>query len=160
LRPAMVGQRIERAQVFWPRTIALPSSRAFTRRVAGQSVRSVGRRAKYLVFALSGGDVLATHLRMTGDFSLQPSGTPPDSYVRVGFTGSGAQALWFPAVRKCGRMALTRDPEAFSAHLGPEPLSRRFTARVLAGIVQGRSTPIKVLLLNQQRIAGLGNIYA
>ena len=162
LRPALAGRRIERAQVFWPRTIALPSAAAFTRRVRGQSIESVGRRGKYLLFHLSPvrGDVLITHLRMTGDFTLKPKGTPLDPYVRVRFALSGAHELWFTDVRKFGRMALTHEPDAVLGHLGPEPLSRQFTPARLASIVRGRSTPIKPMLLDQARIAGLGNIYA
>ena len=160
LRPVLSGRRIERAQVFWSRTIAQPSPAAFTRRVRGQSIVSVGRRGKYLLFGLSRGDVLITHLRMTGDFSLQPARTPRDPYLRVRFALSGGQDLWFTDVRKFGRMALSADPAAVLGHLGPEPLSRQFTPAVLAAILRGRPTPIKPLLLNQERIAGLGNIYA
>ncbi len=160
LRHALAGRRIERAQVFWSRTVALPSAAAFTRRLRGQTFESVGRRAKYLLFDLSSGDVLIAHLRMTGDFSLQPAGKPPDPYVRARFALSGGQDLWFTDVRKFGRIALTRDPDALLGHLGPEPLSRRFTPAALAAILRGRGTPIKTLLLNQERIAGLGNIYA
>ncbi len=160
LRPALVGRRIERAQVLWARTIALPSSAAFARRVRGQTIESLGRRAKYLLFQLSSGDVLITHLRMTGNFSFQPTGTRPDPYVRVRFALSDGQDLWFTDVRKFGRMALTRNPDTLLGHLGPEPLARKFTPSALAEILRGRSTPIKPLLLNQERLAGLGNIYA
>ena len=162
LRPALAGQRIERAQVFWARTIALPSAAAFTRRLRSHTIESVGRRGKYLLFHLSSGDVLITHLRMTGDFTLAeaPKGAPHDPYVRVRFALNGGRELWFTDVRKFGRMALTNDPDEVLGHLGPEPLSRQFTPARLAGILSGRSTPIKPLLLDQALIAGLGNIYA
>src|SRR5580765_3682958 len=83
LRPALTGRRIERAQVSWPRTIATPSAAAFSRRLRGQRIESLGRRAKYLLFNLSGGATLVTHLRMTGDYGLAEAGSPVDPYARV-----------------------------------------------------------------------------
>jgi formamidopyrimidine-DNA glycosylase len=160
LRPTLVGRRIERAQVLWARTIESPSASAFTRRVRGQTIASVERRAKYLLFKLASGDTLITHLRMTGDFVLQAAGAKLDPYVRVRFQLDGGPELWFSDVRKFGRIALTDAPDEFLGHLGPEPLARRFTPNALAEILRGRPTPIKPFLLNQERIAGLGNIYA
>jgi formamidopyrimidine-DNA glycosylase len=160
LRPALTGRRIERAQVSWPRTIATPSAAAFTRRLRGQEIESLGRRAKYLLFNLSGGDTLVTHLRMTGDYGLAEAGSPADPYTRARFALDDGHELRFSDVRKFGRIALTDDVEAYLSHIGPEPLARAFTAKTLAAILQGRSTPIKPFLLNQEHIAGLGNIYA
>lgn len=139
LCPALVGQRIARAQVLWPRTIAMPSPRRFQERVRGQTIAALDRRGKYLLFKLSEGDTLITHLRMTGDFVFKPKGTPLDPYVRVRFALSNGQALWYTDVRKFGRMALTDKPDEVLGHLGPEPLSRRFTPRVLAAILRDRS---------------------
>ena len=160
LRQPLVGQRIERAQVRWARTIASPSAATFVRRIHGQTVQALDRRAKYLLFHLSGGDTLITHLRMTGDYSLAQDDEPVDAYVRVRFMLANGQELRYSDVRKFGRMALTDQPERLLGHLGPEPLSRRFTPALLAGILRGRLTPIKPFLLNQEHIAGLGNIYA
>ena len=160
LRPHLVGQRIVRAQVWWSRTIAQPSAAAFTRRVRGQTIEALGRRAKYLLFHLDGGDTLITHLRMTGDFTLSEASAPRDRYTRVSFQLSNGKALWFTDIRKFGRITLTADPDSVLGHLGPEPLARTFTPQTLTAIVRDRATPIKPLLLNQERIAGLGNIYS
>jgi formamidopyrimidine-DNA glycosylase len=160
LRPALVGRRIDRAQVLWARTIAMPAPAQFARRVRAQTIVSLGRRAKYLLFKLSSGDTVITHLRMTGDFRFAPAGVKADPYLRVRFVLDDGQELRFTDVRKFGRIALAADTDAVLGHLGPEPLSRRFTPGALAGIVSGRPTPIKPFLLNQERIAGLGNIYA
>ncbi len=160
LRPALVGRTIVRADVFWPRTVESPSAPVFRRRVRGRTLTAVDRRAKYLLFRLSGGDTLIAHLRMTGDFSLRARADQPDSYVRARFHLDDGQALWFSDTRKFGRLALTGDAEAYLSHLGPEPLGRQFTPRALGAILRGRPTAIKPFLLDQARIAGLGNIYA
>jgi formamidopyrimidine-DNA glycosylase len=160
LRPALIGRRIERAHVLWARTIATPSAAQFARRLRGQTIDSLGRRAKYLLFNLSSGDTVMTHLRMTGDFSFAPAGEKAGPHLRVRFALDDGQELRFTDVRKFGRISLAPDIEELLGHLGPEPLSRRFTPLVLAEIVKGRPTPIKPFLLNQERIAGLGNIYA
>jgi formamidopyrimidine-DNA glycosylase len=160
LRPALAARRIERAHVYWARTIATPSAAAFVRRVRSQTVESLGRRGKYLLFHLSHGDTLVTHLRMTGDFTLAASGAPADPYARVRFVLDDGLELRFTDVRKFGRLALTDDTDAYLAHLGPEPLARTFTPARLAQILSGRPTLIKPFLLDQGRIAGLGNIYA
>jgi formamidopyrimidine-DNA glycosylase len=160
LRSALVGKRIERAQVLWARTIATPSAPAFERRLRGQRIESLGRRAKYLLFNLSSGDSVITHLRMTGDFSFGPVGEQAGPHLRVRFVLDDDQELRFKDVRKFGRITLTADPDDVLGHLGPEPLARTFTPQSLTEIVQGRPTPIKPFLLNQDRIAGLGNIYA
>jgi formamidopyrimidine-DNA glycosylase len=160
LRPALTGRRIERARVMWPRTVATPAAPAFVRRVRAQTIETLGRRAKYLLFHLAGGETLVTHLRMTGDFALTDARAPVDAYVRVRLTLDDGRELRYSDVRKFGRIALTSDVDSYLGHLGPEPLSRGFTPSRLAEIVHARPTPIKPFLLNQERIAGLGNIYA
>lgn len=160
LRPALAGRRIERVQVHWARTIAAPSAAQFVRRLRGQTIASLDRRAKYLLFELSSGASVITHLRMTGDFSFAQTGAKPGPHVRVRFALDNGTELRFTDPRKFGRITLAEDPAQVLGHLGPEPLSRRFTPAVLASILAGRPTPIKPFLLNQERIAGLGNIYA
>ncbi|MBI5877984.1 MAG: bifunctional DNA-formamidopyrimidine glycosylase/DNA-(apurinic or apyrimidinic site) lyase [Chloroflexi bacterium] len=160
LRPELVGRIITRADVYWPRTIESLPPAVFCRRMRGQTVTAIDRRAKYLLFRLSGGATLVAHLRMTGDFSLHAAADRPDGYARARFVLDDGRALWFSDTRKFGRLALTADPDARLSHLGPEPLARQFTPRALAGILSGRPTPIKPFLLDQGRIAGLGNIYA
>lgn len=160
LRPALVGRTIVQADVYWPRTVESPSLPAFRRRVRGRTVTAIDRRAKYLQFRLSGGDTLVAHLRMTGDFSFHSAAERPDAHVRARFRLDDGRALWFSDVRKFGRLALTGDPDGYLSHLGLEPLGRQFTPRALAAVLRGRPTPIKPFLLDQARIAGLGNIYA
>lgn len=160
LRPELTGRSITRADVYWPRTVESPSLAVFCRRLRGQTVTAVDRRAKYLLFRLDGGDTLVAHLRMTGDFQLYGPGDQPDAYVRARFMLSDGRTLGFSDTRKFGRLALTPDADEYLAHLGPEPLSRQFTPRALAEILRGRPTPIKPFLLNQEHIAGIGTIYA
>lgn len=97
---------------------------------------------------------------MTGRLVVQPRGAPLYPYTNVVLDFTDGTHLAFADVRRFGRMRLVSESERWDAELGPEPLSSGFTAAALAEIVRGRRTAIKALLLDQQRLAGVGNIYA
>jgi len=168
LRRAMTGARIDQV-VLRRANLRLPFSTDFAERLEGRTVRNVRRRAKYLLVELSSDDVLVMHLGMSGWFNIQrpPGGSPVDpldKHDHVIFEMSNGRAVVFNDPRRFGFMKiidgedLARDP-VFAA-LGPEPLARAFTAQVLATALAGRKTSLKVALLDQGRVAGLGNIYA
>jgi formamidopyrimidine-DNA glycosylase len=161
LRGELIGRAIVAADVLWPRTVEGLDPRAFASRVVGQQVRAVGRRGKYVLVTLSGGDVLLVHRRMSGNLLLQRS-KEDDPYTRVSFTLDDGRRLVFSDPRKFGRLRLVAAeslPAALEA-LGPEPLDDEFTPDALAKRLAGRSRAIKALLLDQTTVAGLGNIYA
>jgi len=162
LQACLPGQRVAGALVFWPRTVAAPEPAALSARIAGQTVRAVGRRGKFLRLSLSE-DALILHLRMTGRLVLAdcfPAGSaPPDPYVRVALPLESGQVLAFHDVRKFGRLWLVRDPAEVLGRLGPEPLDDALTPERLHGLLGGRRRRLKDLLLDQTVIAGLGNIY-
>lgn len=160
LRKPLIGQRIVRAQVSWARTIEAPSAATFCRHVRGAEFVAIERRGKYLLFELSSGETMLAHLRMTGDFVVCEADAERDRYMRVRWVLANGVELRYTDTRKFGRIVLTAQPDEWLGHLGPEPLSPSFTPKALAKILEGRATPIKPLLLNQERIAGLGNIYA
>src|SRR3954447_545841 len=103
------------------------------------------------------------HLRMTGTLLLDP---PPETpYVRVRFVlDAGAHELRFCDPRRFGTGELAIGPAAgdafFAARLGLEPLSDELTGAALRAMARGRRAPVKAFLLDQRRIAGVGNIYA
>lgn len=164
LIPHLVGRRIAAVSVRWPRTVRRPSADEFVRRLQGRTVESLSRRGKYLVVGLSGGEFLLLHLKMTGSLLVKPPGAVADKHTRMVFSliddRNEPSALHFRDPRKFGSAWLVEDAFAVTGKLGPEPLLARFTAEALADILKGRRQPIKVLLCDQSRIAGLGNMYA
>ena len=122
-------------------------------------VRTVERRAKYIVIELDG-LVLVVHLRMTGHLSVVPADTPRHKWDRTWFGLDDGTELRFRDLRKFGTIQLTPDLFAIIGKLGPEPLGKFFTPAVLKERLQRRKTKMKPLLLNQTFVAGIGNIYA
>lgn len=137
---------------------------AFGRRVRGRRIRGLDRRAKYLVFRLDGPLVLQVQLRMTGRFALGAELPDPDefSHVAAELLLDDGRTLFYDDVRRLGGLRLL-SPEAWreiEAGLGPEPLRPEFTPVDLAEALAESRAPVKNRLLDQGRIAGLGNIYA
>ncbi len=155
---SILNREILGAEIFWPKTVAAGEP-GFVARITGQSIRSVGRRAKFLIIQCSE-DALIIHLRMSGDIVLRPAGTPAAKHDRVTWQLSGGLDMAFNDTRKFGRVWLFDDPAALFAGLGPEPLEDAFTPEGLYDALQTRSRQIKPLLLDQGFLAGVGNIYA
>ena len=162
LRSELVGHRIARVEVYWPRIVAAMAPDELAARVVGRMVTSIGRRGKYLLIALEGGETLIIHRRMSGNLTL----APPDAavpYVRAAFELDDGRRLLYSDPRKFGRLTVATDanlPRVFAA-LGPEPLDdEAFTVDVLAVRLASTKRPIKAALLDQGIVAGLGNIYA
>lgn len=153
------GARIADVAVRWPKSIAGATPAAFADALRGRTIRRLTRRAKYIVAELDDTRHVLIHLRMTGQFRIEPAGTPPDPHDRVIVTLAGGRQIHYHDTRKFGRFRLTSNPQADLAHLGPEPLEPAFTAAVLRQQLAGRSRMLKPLLLDQACVAGLGNIY-
>lgn len=133
----------------------------FREGVIGARVEGVERRGKYLAFRLDNGLQLAVHLRMTGSLLHRPAGAGPDRFLRATLALDDGTELRFADMRKFGGLWLVEDvADAVAGDLGPEPLSEGFTESVLAGALRGRKAPVKAVLLDQRRVAGIGNIYA
>jgi formamidopyrimidine-DNA glycosylase len=162
LAPLVQGRTLERVEILdarWCRPLA-PSE--IVDALSGRVVERLGRRGKYLVWELSEEVYLAQHLRMTGTVLCDPQ--PEPVHVRVRIELDGARRLAIVDPRRFGTGELLLGEEAmeafFAQRLGLEPLDERFTAAHLGALTRGRKTPIKALLLDQRRIAGVGNIYA
>jgi formamidopyrimidine-DNA glycosylase len=162
LRPQVEGRQLQGASLLWRGTLAKPASPdEFLARLAGQRIERLTRRAKYLVFHLES-DWLLVHLKMTGRLYVLPdtASDPDDRWLRCVFQLDGGEQLRFSDARKFGKLFLTADLESIIGALGPEPLEESFTFEAFQSRLQGRKTPLKALLLNQQFVAGVGNIYA
>jgi len=151
-----------------------PFPRRFRSRLTGQTVRSLTRRAKYLLASLSSGETLVMHLGMSGSFRIESRGaaepgraddaSEPDRHDHVVFHLSSGAIVTFNDPRRFGvMMLLTRDQLArhpVLSRLGPEPLSPDFDGAALARATRGKKTALKAALLDQRIVAGIGNIYA
>jgi len=159
IRPYVLGRRIKNVEVFWTGTIKCNTVPEFVNGLVGHTVTEVSRRGKFIVWQLSGGKRLLTHLKMTGALIAQEADTPPPPYNRVEITLDNGLKVYFRDPRKFGRMRVV-DHDATLDELGPEPLEPEFTSDVLASILKKRKSPIKPTLLDQTLIAGIGNMYA
>jgi formamidopyrimidine-DNA glycosylase len=170
----MAGARFERVQLNRP-DLRQPFPTGFARRLRGQTVRALTRRGKYLLADLSSGDTLVMHLGMSGWFRVEttPSSTRrtrdrdadlDNRHDHVVFTMSSGLTVTFNDPRRFGVMDLVvagrLPPRSSLGRMGPEPLSRAFDAKALAERVADRKVSLKVALLDQDVVAGIGNIYA
>lgn len=158
LQELIVGNRIEAVRVIRKDVLRGPSARALPKVLNGRTIERVWRRAKTVVVGLSGGYHVMVSPRFTG--SLQVS--EPDEYAAVVYTLDDARLLIYRDVRRLGTVT-TVDLEgyaAFDRKLGVEPLTPAFTAEALARILSSSSAAIKKVIMDQHRLAGVGNIYA
>lgn len=158
-RPGVVGRVISTARVNWARSVAIPSVPDFLTRISHQTVLEASRRGKFLQLRLTR-DWLLIHLRMSGDIRVEPGVKELDQpHDRVIIQFLDGARLVFNDTRKFGRVWLVEDPQSVLGVLGPEPFSEDLTDTIFHGMLQKHKTAIKVLLMNQRFIAGLGNIY-
>jgi formamidopyrimidine-DNA glycosylase len=163
LRPVVVGRRILAAELKLKRIAPHISRPAFDRGLRNSLITAVGRRGKYILFELESGQVLTTHLRMTGKFvSLSTDDNLPP-YAHVVFHLDDERRLVFCDMRQFGRMRLIVNSQRLPKELltlAPEPLSDDFTEEYFLDTLSRSRRSLKQLLLDQTRILGLGNIYA
>jgi formamidopyrimidine-DNA glycosylase len=174
LRPFIEGARIEAVQLNRA-DLRFPFPEGFAEALTGATIVSAGRRAKYLLFALSNRLTWLSHLGMSGAYRLAGEGRLETGRYYPAFDGAkhdhasfallhpehGALHLIYSDPRRFGFMDLfgEESQSPFLAGLGPEPLGNEFNAQSLALRFTGRKAPIKAALLDQRNVAGLGNIY-
>jgi len=154
-------RRIARLSVYEPR-LRWRVARDLPRKVAGQRIVRVGRRAKYLLLGLESGTLLL-HLGMSGNLRAVPAGTPRLAHDHFDLVLDSGVALRFNDPRRFGSLLYTcGEPQRHPllAHLGPEPFSAAFDADYLYRITRRRRVAIKHLLMNSRLVVGVGNIYA
>jgi formamidopyrimidine-DNA glycosylase len=162
LAPLVEGRRLERMEILDPRWSRPLAPAALSQALEGRRIERLWRRGKYLLWDLEGDIHLAQHLRMTGAVLSEPE--PMPSHARVIIDLRPARRLVIVDPRRFGTGELLPGGDALeaflAARLGLEPLEQAFTDEHLRGVLHGRTAPIKALLLDQRRIAGVGNIYA
>jgi formamidopyrimidine-DNA glycosylase len=163
LEPEVLGRTIAELEVLDPRWTRPLAPVDVAGPVAGRRIEALDRRGKYLLLRLAGGDTLAMHLRMTGNLLLSRQGQPDQAYLRARIRLDDGRELRFTDARRFGEaFLLSREAleERFRGRLGVEPLSEEFTAAELGRTASGSRAPLKSFLLDQARLAGVGNIYA
>ncbi|AIQ17183.1 MULTISPECIES: DNA-formamidopyrimidine glycosylase [unclassified Paenibacillus] len=163
LNELIKGKQIENVTVRLPRIIQRPDdTQAFAHMLAGHSVVHVERRGKFLRFVFDG-LVMVSHLRMEGRYGLFQGDEPLDKHTHVIFHFTDGTELRYTDVRQFGTMHLFQPGEDLLlkplSKLGQEPLDPSFTVERFKEIVSGKNTKIKPLLLNQEYVVGIGNIY-
>ncbi len=134
--------------------------------VDGRHVERLSRRGKYLIWELEDEVYLAMHLRMTGNLLVVSADEDVEGrpHLRARLVLDSGKRVLFVDVRRFGTGIVLLGHDAledyFAPRLGVEPLSPDFTAEALRALARGRKAPVKAFLLSQERVAGVGNIYA
>ncbi|MGK5091344.1 bifunctional DNA-formamidopyrimidine glycosylase/DNA-(apurinic or apyrimidinic site) lyase [Deltaproteobacteria bacterium TL4] len=162
LEQQILGQTITQVEIFRERLIAPSTPEAFNQSLRGKTIVDIRRRAKYLIFHLTPESYLIVHLRMTGKFIVTPATQTRQPHDRLWFHLENQQLLIFSDIRCFGTLQVFSKLEQWEKHtqLGEEPLSQNFNSAYLKNCCLNSKRPIKDLLLDQNKIAGIGNIYA
>ncbi|HEU4641355.1 MAG TPA: bifunctional DNA-formamidopyrimidine glycosylase/DNA-(apurinic or apyrimidinic site) lyase [Gemmatimonadaceae bacterium] len=161
---AVAGARITGAAVTRPDVLRETTPEALVRRVTGATILRARRRAKMVVLELSTGDRLVVQPRFTGALLIDDGSLAERErlYSTLAFQLDDGRALHYRDIRRLGTVSLMSPArwERHSALYGVEPLDPAFTVEHLSGALRGSTQAVKKLLMDQRRIAGIGNIYA
>lgn len=161
LEREVVGKRVEQVQVRTPK-LRLPISGELATVLPGRTMRSVGRRGKYLLFDCEAG-WLIVHLGMTGFLRYLPDPLPPGKHDHLDVIFADGSLLRFHDPRKFGTVIWTLGSPAehpLLSGIGPEPLTAAFDGSYLCKVSRLRKVAVKLLIMNAAMVAGVGNIYA
>ena len=165
LEPEISGRVITGVQIHKPDIILPPHDTAsFQRRVKGRGIAAIGRRAKYLLFQLDDNGIIQVQLRMSGRFALGREVPDPDEFRHIAarLKLDDGRTLFYDDMRRLGgfRLLEPAEWEREEARLGPEPLEPGYRAADLGRTLATTRSPVKNALMDQRRVAGVGNIYA
>jgi formamidopyrimidine-DNA glycosylase len=165
LEPKLVGRRLADVDIYDARLTRPYDPAEVAAELRGERVAALDRRGKYLVVRFESGRVLLIHLRMTGQLLHTNGGPSPadDRYRRAVVRLDDGSDVIYRDMRRFGTWLLVQPEELtpyLDARVGGEPLAPGFTSKRLADALAGRRAPIKAVLLDQRRLAGVGNIYA
>jgi formamidopyrimidine-DNA glycosylase len=164
LDEAIAGATIASVRITKPDVLREVSKRTFAQRLKSAQIVRSWRRAKLIVTDLSTGDRLVVQPRFTGALIVEESGTDPAllAYSTMRLQLEDGRALHYCDVRRLGTVALMNERRfsEYTGDLGKEPLDPSFTPSQLSAVLRGSSQPVKKVLMDQRKIAGIGNIYA
>ena len=160
IEPYLVGEHIDKLTIR-ERRLRWPVSTDVDRQLAGQTVISVGRRAKYLLINTSNGTAII-HLGMSGSVTIVNRDTPAGVHDHFDIDLASGKSLRYRDPRRFGSLHWTDNPEQHKLlrSLGPEPLDDAFSGEYLWKMSRGRRVNIKPFIMNANIVVGVGNIYA
>jgi formamidopyrimidine-DNA glycosylase len=163
LEPLLSGRRI--VALGWSnRKLRLPVPRkALKRWIKGERVRTVGRRAKYLLIQMANDATIVVHLGMSGKLGLFPATAPRDKHDHLRLQLNNDMELRFNDARRFGSLQVVEpgaDVNNLFRTLGPEPFAEAFSPAYLFAKAKNRHQPVKNFLMDSRVVAGIGNIYA
>lgn len=164
LNSAIRGRRIEKVSIRKADVLREVSPRSISKRLRHTTIMRSWRRAKLVVIDLDSGDRIVVQPRFTGALLIDDGSLTSSelNYSTLKLDLDDGRALHYADVRRLGTVALMDADrfEEYSGKLGVEPLDREFTARHLSAVLRATSQPVKKVLMEQRKIAGIGNIYA
>ena len=161
IAPALIGRRVADV-IVRERRLRWPIAAGFESCIRGHTVRSVERRAKYILIRFDTG-TLILHLGMSGSLRMLPTQLPPNTHDHWDMLMDGGQVLRYHDPRRFGSVHWTESDPALHpllAKLAPEPLGKAFDAAYLYRVTRKRTVAIKQFIMNSQVVVGVGNIYA
>ena len=161
LEPLVVGRRITGVDVD-PGTIHLLAGASIEQlraNLVGRTFTAMGRRGKYILLSLDDGRVFVVHLRMTGRLVWREHSAPGEQYQRAVLELDNGYDLRWADLRKFGTWRIHESVAEVIDKLGPEPIDAELTEKQFRAVLAKRTAPVKAVLLDQRRFAGLGNIY-
>ncbi|OGY23353.1 MAG: DNA-formamidopyrimidine glycosylase [Candidatus Woykebacteria bacterium RBG_13_40_7b] len=161
LEKNIIGHKVIDVWYDWAKTLK-PDPETFEKAVVGKKFKDINRRAKLFIFHLDSVPMVV-HLKMTGRLLYRDQSDPKDQFTHAIFKLDKGKELRFADLRKFGWLKVLKDEkelENLLSEFGPEPLTEEFTLKVFENIIKKSQLKIKPLLIDQKRIAGVGNIYA
>lgn len=162
LQKVLVGEKITKIEYKIPKMLQ-PSPKKFLDGVVGKEVLSFSRVAKLLLMHFKEGGTVALHLKLSGRLFIRSKSDPEEKYTYVVFNFDNNLQLRFSEMRKFGYVKYVCDDnevDVIKKGYGPEPLTKHFTAEYLNGVLKKTTRAIKVVIMDQKKIGGIGNIYA
>jgi formamidopyrimidine-DNA glycosylase len=159
--PHVVGRTIAAMRVY-DRRLRWPVPAGLEQRLAGRTIERVDRRSKYLLFRMREG-TLIVHLGMTGSLRVHRAAPARRTHDHVDLVLDDGTTLRYHEPRRVGAilwMPAGVPPHPLLRHLGPEPLEPAFDAAYLWQATRGKRAAIKLALMDNRIVVGVGNIYA
>jgi formamidopyrimidine-DNA glycosylase len=162
VRPLIVNRMIQGVFIHRPTQWKHNDPLDVAKRLSNKSVIDVNRRAKFIVFAINDGQTMIVHLRMSGKLLLADSWEPTNAYARTIWQFVDGGSLQFNDTRALGTLELLFPDEKSASliSLGVEPLADNYRIDTFCKLLEASKKPIKLFLLDQEKIVGIGNIYA
>lgn len=162
LEKELMGEKITAIDYKVPNMLK-PDPDTVLKNSVGKEVLSFSRVAKLLLINLKEGGHLAIHLKLSGQLFVKKETDPIGKYTYVTFHFDNGKVIWFNEFRKFGYVLYIRDEGSLDTLLksyGPEPLTPQFSVEVFQKMLKKTTRPIKVVIMDQKKLAGVGNIYA